>query len=201
MKEGLHNIAAGLHDRLLDGELEAEGRRWLAEHRAGCERCDREFAEMDRLSAVLASLERPAPRPGFADRVLAQVRPAPLPVWARWGLAGVWSRAAAISGLLLGSVATLALLFVALPVVGDVGNVSLLVGAPGVAAQVVAAILSRLAPFDALITTIGAVGGALLHAITSPQLAAASAGAALLAAAAFRPFARLTTGAAGETRA
>ncbi|HEY7530045.1 MAG TPA: hypothetical protein VIC56_05140 [Gemmatimonadota bacterium] len=200
MKPGLHNIAAGLHDRLLDGELEAEGRRWLAEHRAVCPRCDGEFAEMERLAAALGALERPAPRPGFADRVLAQVRPAPVPVWARWTPAGVWSRAAAIAALLLGSLGVLGASFVALPVLGDWANVSLLVGVPAAAARGLAAVVGGLAPFGALATTGGAIGQALLHAVTSPQLAAASAAATLLAAAAFRPFARLTTGATGETR-
>jgi anti-sigma factor RsiW len=200
MKPGLHNIAAGLHDRLMDGELEAEGRRWLAQHRAACARCDREFAEMERLAVTLGALERPAPQAGFADRVLAQVRPAPIPAWARWVPAGVWSRAAAIAGLILGSAAALAAAFVALPVIGDPANVSVLVGAPAAAAKALAAILGQLAAFDAPATTGGAVGGALLHALASPQLAAASAGAALLAAAAFRPFARLTAGASGGAR-
>ena len=55
MKETLHNLAAGLHNRLLDNELDAEGLRWLADHRSACPACDARFVRMERLVGALAA--------------------------------------------------------------------------------------------------------------------------------------------------
>lgn len=60
----------------LDGILPPAGRRALDEHVASCARCRAAFADLERLGGLLADWPRVAPSAGFAERVLAAVRPA-----------------------------------------------------------------------------------------------------------------------------
>lgn len=141
MTETLHNLAAGLHDRLLDGELDQEGVRWLVDHRRRCAACDARFARMDRLALALGGLERPLPRAGFADRILARVRPAPLPIWARWQIPPVWGRAASLALLVLAGLAFLAAPSTAGGVLQDLGGLATLLRSPVLLAHGVVAML------------------------------------------------------------
>jgi hypothetical protein len=185
MKKTLHNIAAGLHNRLLDNDLDAEGRRWLADHRAGCEACDRRFARIDRMVAALVSLERPEPGAGFADRILAEVRPAPVPVWARWRIAGAWGRAAAALVLVAaGFGALLAPSLVDLAVRG-LGGPAFLFSGPSLLAGGLVGLVNGLDPFRTLTETAGALGSVTLAVARTPQMLVALATGALVSAASF----------------
>ena len=185
MKDSLHNIAAGLHDRWLDGELDADGRRWLARHRAACPACDASFARMERLVGSLDELERPEPRAGFADRVLSQVRPAPVPVWARWQLDSIWSRAAVIALLLGAGLALAGLPLLAGPVLAGLGGPAVLFRGPDLLADGLVTTLRWVEPFRALVGALAALGEALVSSAATPQVLLPLFGIALLSATAF----------------
>jgi hypothetical protein len=185
MTKTLHNIAAGLHNRLLDNELDGEGRRWLADHRAGCVPCDAKFARIEGMVAALATLERPEPRAGFVDRILAEVRPAPVPVWARWRIAGAWGRAAAALVLVTaGFAALLAPTFVDLAVRG-LGGPAFLFSGPSLLAGGLVGLVNGLDPFQTLAETVGALGSAFVAVARTPQVLVALATGALVSAASF----------------
>jgi hypothetical protein len=169
MKETLHNIAAGLHDRFLDRELDHEALRWLDDHRARCAACDASFTRLERLTATLTALERPDPGRGFADRVLAEVRPAPAPFWARWQLTGAWSRAAAAALLVVAGLGALLVPDLLGGALGVAGPTTLFRG-PGLLASGVVAVLDWLDPFRALTETVAVLGKSLLAGAGSPQV-------------------------------
>jgi hypothetical protein len=185
MKRTLHNIAAGLHNRLMDNELDVEGRRWLAAHRAGCPACDARFARIELMVTALSMLERPEPRLGFADRILADLRPAPVPVWARWRIAGVWGRAAAAAVLVAAGLAALvAPTFLDLAVRG-LGGPAFLFSGPSLLAGGLVGLLNGLDPFRALTDTADALAGVLVAVAGSPQVLGGLAVGAVVSAAAF----------------
>jgi predicted anti-sigma-YlaC factor YlaD len=188
-----HSFAAGLHDRFLDGELDLAGRRLLAEHRRSCPACDQSFAHLERLVLALGTLERPLPPAGFAERVLADVRPAALPVWARWRIDSVWGRAAALALLVAGGLGLLiGTLFIA-PIVGDAGSVALLFRGPGLVGEGIVAVLRQLDPFRAVTDLISLLGGVLLNAAGKPEVLWALTGSALLSASALVQLSKLLT--------
>ena len=186
MTETLHNFAAGLHQRLLDSQLDTEGRRWLEHHRAWCPECDRSFSRLERITAALESLPAFEPSRGFADRVLAEVRPAPLPAWARWRVTSVWQRAAATV-----AVGVLALVGFAVPLLGillagDASNATLLFSWPGLAADGLVAVTRIADPFRPLFYLVTVLADATRAVLLSPQGTTAVAVSALLAGVAFR---------------
>jgi anti-sigma factor RsiW len=61
-------------EALVEGDLPEAERSAIEAHVAACVRCQAEVEEWRTVFAVLASLPRLAPSPGFADRVLARVR-------------------------------------------------------------------------------------------------------------------------------
>ncbi|MFN2432671.1 MAG: anti-sigma factor [Gemmatimonadota bacterium] len=191
MNPSLHNLAAGLHERLLDGEVDGEGRRWLQRHRAGCPACDAAFARLERITRALEELERYEPRAGFAERVLAQVRPAPLPAWARWRVAGGWQRAAAAAVLLGGGLIALVTPLLAGLVLGDAGNLALLFRWPVFAAEGLVALLRSLDPFRALLETGAVLAGILRTIAATPQVIGGLVASAVLSATALRQLSHL----------
>lgn len=180
-----HEVAAALHSRWLDRDLEPEGERRLAAHRAGCPECEAAFAEMERLAEALAGLERFEPRAGFADRVLAAVRPAPVPAWARWRISTTWGRAAAIALLagaslvFLGAAAALGL------ALKDVGSPGMLFRGPGLVVEGFLVLLRQLDPLRAIVEVAAVLGRALLVAAASPQVLLGLVGSAAVSAGAF----------------
>jgi anti-sigma factor RsiW len=184
MTETLHNIAAGLHDRFLDGELDESGRRWLAEHRAVCPACNVRFARVERILETLSTLERPAPSPGFADRVLAQVRPAPAPAWARWQISGLWRRAAATALLVAGGLVAIAALPLLGLLAGELGGPADPFNAPGVLADGLMMVLRVLAPLRSLAEVVAVLAHAVISAVATPQMLGAAAASVILSSAA-----------------
>lgn len=68
-----------------DDSIPSGDRAVVASHLEACARCAAEVAEWRSLFATLSSLPRLAPRPGFADRVMAGVKlPGAVPVYAPW---------------------------------------------------------------------------------------------------------------------
>jgi len=61
-------------EALVEGDLPEAERSAVEAHVATCVRCQAELEEWRMVFAVLTSLPHLAPSPGFADRVLAQVR-------------------------------------------------------------------------------------------------------------------------------
>jgi hypothetical protein len=199
MTETLHNIAAGLHGRYLDGDLDPPAASWLAEHRARCAACDQSFATLERLTRALEGLDRPEPHPGFADRVLAQVRPAPAPAWARWQLSTTWRRAAAVALLLSGALAAL-MLPLLVPLVGSqVGPASLFRG-PDLLVQWLVAGIREAQPLLSLAQVTSVVAGALAKAALAPPVLLGLGASALLSAGTLLPLSRLLAGQAVPRR-
>lgn len=190
MTETQHTTAASLHNRLLDGDLDPEGERRLAEHRARCPACDASFAGIERLVHALQGLERFEPRPDFADRILERVRPAPLPFWARWKLTPVWGRAAALALLFaagLGFVGALPLLDLLL----DIDGPAVLFRGPRLLADALVALADRLDPFRSVAELAAVFIRVLLTVAATPAFVAALIGSALLSASAFLQLSRM----------
>lgn len=100
-------------ERWLDDALSRRRRRHLEE----CASCRREAREHQLVAQALAALPRYAPRPGFADRVMAEVRTG-MPAQAVRTLPAsrkLWAAAAAFSGLSLVSSAIVTILAIANP--------------------------------------------------------------------------------------
>jgi hypothetical protein len=193
MKKTLHNVAAGLHNRLLDNELDADGQRWLADHRAHCTACDARFRRIEAMLATLMTLDRPEPGPDFADRILAEVRPAPAPLWARWRLAGAWRRAAAAAVLAAAGLALLLAPTFVDAVVGELGGPAFLFSGPGLLAAGLVSLLNEFAPFRALTETAAALARVVVTVAESPQVLAVLAASALVSAAAFLQLSHMLT--------
>ncbi len=185
MKRTLHNVAAGLQNRLRDNELDADGQHWLADHRVQCAACDARFRRVEAMLATLATLDRPEPGPDFADRILAEVRPAPAPLWARWRIAGAWRRAAAAAVLAAAGVAVLLAPAFADAVVRELGGPAFLFSGPGLLAAGLVSLLNEFAPFGALTGTAAALARVVVTVAGSPQVLAVLAAGALVSAAAF----------------
>jgi anti-sigma factor RsiW len=185
MRETPHEIAAGLHNRLLDNDLDVEDRRRLAEHRAACDACDASFTGIEGMVLALDGLERFEPRPGFADRILAEVRPAPLPVWARWQVSTPWSRAAAYALLVGGGLTLLAATLVLRSVVGELSGPALVFRGPELLTDAMLALLQELDPLRAVGEILVFLGRTLLVAAAAPQILVTLSGIALLSATAF----------------
>lgn len=181
MTETLHNLAAGLHDRLLDGELDENGRRWLAEHRARCRACNSRFASLERIAEALRGLEALEPRPGFVDRVLADVRPAPVPVWARWQLSRPWQKVTAITLLVVAGVGAIAAPTLARILIGEVARPATLFRGPEMVAELLLAVLRWLAPLRPVTDVVPVLGRTLLAAAGTPEVVAGALAGVLLA--------------------
>ncbi len=181
MRETLHNIAAGLHNRLLDNDLDTEGRRWLADHRGRCQACDASFARMERLALALSALERPEPSPGFAQRILAEVRPAPAPFWARWQVAGLLGRAAAAMLLVCAGLAFLVSPSTAGSILDGVGVATLFRG-PSLLADTLVAALNVADLVSPLVNVGSVLARTLQAAAATPAVLATLAGSALVSA-------------------
>jgi hypothetical protein len=193
MKKTLHNVAAGLHNRLLDNELDADGQLWLADHRAHCVACDARFRRVEAVLTALATLERPEPGPDFANRILAEVRPAPAPLWARWPIAGAWRRAAAAAVLAAAGLAVLLAPAFVDAIVRELGGPAFLFSGPGLLAAGLVSLLNEFAPFRALTETAAALARVVVTVAESPQVLAVLAASALVSAAAFLQLSHMLT--------
>ncbi len=86
----------------LDGALDADAAARFEMHLAGCAACALEVAGYRRVWSELAAMPLLDPRPGFADRVLAEVFPTRTPAW--WRVLGwAYAVALAITGVALGA--------------------------------------------------------------------------------------------------
>lgn len=79
MSEILHHPESARLEALVDGTLPGGDRAVVAAHVRSCARCGVEVDELRSLFSALADLPHAAPRAGFADRVMANVRVAEAP--------------------------------------------------------------------------------------------------------------------------
>lgn len=73
MKETMHHPSAEALEAFVEGALGAPDRAALRSHLMSCARCDSDADEWRSLFAVLRTLPRFAPAPGFGERVMASV--------------------------------------------------------------------------------------------------------------------------------
>ena len=82
MSENTFHLSAERLETFVEGLLDQGDRVVVESHLAGCSQCQAEVEELRTLFAALARMERFSPMPGFAHRVMAQVR-LPDPWYAR----------------------------------------------------------------------------------------------------------------------